>query len=40
MTNKNDLPHGLGRAININNEVFIDGQWNDGERAGFSRFIY
>ena len=32
MVNKDNQPHGYGRAIRSDNGVFIDGQWKDGER--------
>ena len=34
MVNKDDQPHGWGRAVGTSNAVFIDAQWKDGERHG------
>jgi hypothetical protein len=30
VSNKNNLPHGFGRAIQIDNLFFIDGQFQQG----------
>ena len=39
MVNKDNKPHGYGRAIHTDNLCFIDGQWKDGERHGYYRLI-
>jgi len=40
MVNKDNQPHGYGRAIEKNNNLFIDGQWKDGVEHGYSRKIH
>ena len=40
MVNKDNQPHGYGRAIETDNKVFIDGQWKDGAAHGYIREIY
>ena len=40
MVNKDNQPHGYGRAISTDNDYFIDGQWKDGERHGYYRIIF
>jgi len=37
MVNKDNQPHGWGRAIEKDNLHFIDGQFKDGVRHGYSR---
>ena len=39
MVNKDDQPHGWGRAIRKDNYGFIDGQWQEGVDHGFRRVI-
>ncbi len=39
MVNKDNQPHGFGRGISANNEWFIDGQFKDGMKHGFTRLI-
>ena len=39
MVNKDNKPHGWGRAIHTDNYCFIDGQWKDGEWHGYLRCI-
>ena len=39
MVNKDGQPHGWGRAVFTNNSWFIDAQWKDGKRDGFSQWI-
>ena len=40
MVNKDNQPHGYGRAIHTGNLSFYDGQWKDGVPHGYSRRIY
>ena len=37
MVNRDDKPHGWGRALDTDNYCFIDGQWKDGVPHGFYR---
>ena len=39
MVNKDNQPHGYGRAISTDNYDFIDGQWKDGVLHGYYREI-
>ena len=39
MVNKDNQPHGYGRAIRTDNLGFIDAQWKDGVEHGYSRWI-
>ena len=39
MVNKDDQPHGWGRAFDTNNTGFIDAQWKDGVEHGYYRAI-
>ena len=39
MINKDNQPHGYGRAIETDNFCFIDAQWKDGVEHGYSRCI-
>ena len=39
MVNKDNLPHGWGRAIQAEYGWFIDGQFKDGESHGYFRCI-
>ena len=39
MVNKDNQPHGFGRAIETENDYFIDGQFKDGLRHGYIREI-
>ncbi len=39
MVNRNNQPHGFGRAIRTNNEWCIDGQFKDGKLHGYIRDI-
>ncbi len=39
MVNKDNQPHGFGRAIKTNNKSFIDGQFKDGKNHGYGRYI-
>ena len=39
MVNKDNQPHGYGRAIRTGNYYFIDGQWKDGREHGYCRRI-
>ena len=39
MVNKNNQPHGWGRAITTDNDFFIDGQFKDGAFHGYIREI-
>ncbi len=40
MANKDDQPHGWGRAFEIDNDRFIDAQWKDGVPHGYYRDIH
>ena len=40
MVNKDNQPHGFGRAIETDDHFFIDGQWKDGLPHGYIRRIY
>ena len=37
--NKNNIPHGYGRAIQTDNKWFFDGQFKDGDFHGYVRRI-
>ena len=39
MVNKDNKPHGFGRALDTGNTFFIDGQFNDGAFHGYIRRI-
>jgi hypothetical protein len=39
MVNKNDQPHGWGRAVNEEYGDIIDAQWKDGVLHGYFRMI-
>ena len=39
MVNKNNYPHGFGRAVCIKNYDFIDGQFKEGKPHGYGRCI-
>ena len=39
MVNKDNQPHGFGRAIRTDNVWFIDGQFKDGVEHGYIRVI-
>ncbi|MFM7851328.1 MAG: hypothetical protein ACKO96_05255 [Flammeovirgaceae bacterium] len=39
MVNKDNQPHGYGRAILTDNEWFFDGQFKDGAAHGYLRLI-
>ena len=39
MVNKDNQPHGYGRAIRTDNYYFIDAQFKDGELHGYYRWI-
>ena len=39
MVNKDNQPHGYGRAIETDNKWFYDGQFKDGEPHGYLREI-
>jgi len=39
MVNKDNQPHGWGRAIRTDNEWFIDAQFKDGSMHGYIRVI-
>ena len=36
---KTNQPHGYGRLITTDNDRFIDGQFNYGDRHGYTRWI-
>ncbi len=40
MVNKDNQPHGFGRAIKDNDEWFVDGQFKDGDMHGYIRRIW
>ena len=39
VSNKTNLPHGYGRLIRTDNYCFFDGQFKDGLRHGYVRWI-
>ena len=39
MVNKDNKPHGWGRAIRTDDNLFIDAQYKDGVYHGCSRWI-
>ena len=39
MVNKDDRPHGWGRAVVTFNDFFIDAQWKDGVAHGYYQGI-
>jgi hypothetical protein len=39
MVNKDNQPHGWGRAIKTDKEWFIDAQFKDGVEHGYQRVI-
>ena len=39
MVNKDNKPHGFGRAIDIDNNHIIDGQFKNGVLHGYHRII-
>ncbi len=39
MVNKNNYPHGFGRAIRTDNFSFFDGQFKDGKLNGYIRYM-
>jgi hypothetical protein len=39
MVNKENQPHGFGRAIRANNSWFYDGQFKDDKKHGYIRCI-
>ena len=39
MVNKDNQPHGYGRAIETDNARFYDAQWKDGVEHGYRRWI-
>jgi hypothetical protein len=40
MVNKENKPHGFGRAVRTDNYSFIDAQFKDGELHGYTRYIH